>query len=120
MININKNPFRPGRDALPPLDVRLDGKSAPPLSALAIRAISVKDVTADDSRMSVYDALGNVVSQELPAYESADNPNKVYFFWDARNRNERLVGSGTYLAILTVRSVDGNDTIAKRKIGIWH
>jgi hypothetical protein len=56
--------------------------------------------------LSIFDALGNqVVKEEIMGYRE-DNFSLNYV-WGCKNRNNRYVGSGTYLVIFTVTSKQG-------------
>jgi hypothetical protein len=67
---------------------------------------------------TIYDGVGNVVVAQrklIPDHSS----NKLYLDWDGKNRNGRIVGSGTYTAVITVTSQeDGEKQSKKMKIGI--
>lgn len=93
----------------------------PPTFATVIKVASVNPVESRSSKMTVYDAVGNVVKDGIVAYPkaSAGTANEAYFFWDASNKNNRLVGSGTYLAVLKVtETVTGQTKVSSQKIGV--
>lgn len=125
VIAVSSNPFRPGRQTvdltplnLSPADLAVQGE--PPVAATALRVSSVKAMDAGRSSMAIYDALGNLVEDDMPMYSSVPqgNEHQAYFFWDAHNRNGRLVGAGTYLAVMEVAEQDGNTQLNRQKIGV--
>lgn len=68
------------------------------------------------TRFAIYDAVGNLVTDKVQ--RGLDGSN-YYFHWDGRNHNDRLVGSGTYLGIVSITLRDGNEKKTKRvKIGV--
>jgi hypothetical protein len=56
--------------------------------------------------LSIYDALGNQIVQEDAMGYREDNFSLNYV-WNCKNRNDRYVGSGTYLVVFTVTSKQG-------------
>lgn len=63
--------------------------------------------------MTVYDGLGNVVCDT----RFVQTGTGLEVRWDGRNRSNRVVGQGTYLAVITV-SAAGNESRRKIKIGV--
>lgn len=126
VIVVSSNPFHPGKQTvdLGALNLSPEGTAQhgpPPPGSTALRVTSVRPMDLESSSMLVYDALGNVVQQELPLYPAVADGNEhtAYFFWDARNRGDRLVGSGTYLAVLNVtESVTARTRTTSQKIGV--
>jgi hypothetical protein len=127
IIDVSANPFRPGVSPVPvaviqsldPLSVGRNGP-APTVGSTVIRVASIQRVDDAHSLMRVYDALGNLVADNVPCYAALpqDHENAAYFFWDGRNRNGRMVGSGTYLAVIQVRKTSGAERVTKQKIGV--
>jgi hypothetical protein len=66
----------------------------------------------------IYDAVGNIVRSKIPI-KKAGTSKDFGSLWDGKNRSGRFVGSGTYLAVASVRTAgeDKNQTI-KIKIGV--
>jgi fibro-slime domain-containing protein len=58
----------------------------------------------------VYDAVGNIVDKGLKVYYVAANPVDTSYsygiYWDCHNKNDRWVGNGTYL--IMVSTTDAN------------
>jgi hypothetical protein len=81
-----------------------------------------KNVTKYDSfeaQITLYDALGNMV---LTNKKIIYDPllKKAYWGWDGKNQNNRAVGVGSYVAVVTIkRLVKGVETnYASRKIAV--
>ena len=65
----------------------------------------------------IYDPVGNVVYRNT--MESHGSPTTVSFKWDGHNRNGRIVGTGTYLAMVKIHDLFSNGVkIASVKIGV--
>jgi flagellar hook assembly protein FlgD len=64
----------------------------------------------------VYDPVGNVVMDDLPVRMA--NESAYAAFWDGRNENGRIVGSGGYLCVVTVTNVNGQTTTRPTKVGV--
>ena len=67
--------------------------------------------------IAIFDILGNKVLKETPFTLSN---NWLYYNWDGRNFNGRYVGSGVYVAIITVTQNDGTVISSKKTIGVKH
>jgi hypothetical protein len=93
-----------------------------------VRVITVKPLTPSEGESSisgkptygkavVYDAVGNLVMDDLPIIKGPSY--KDYgAFWNRLNRNGREVGSGTYLMVITVTDIEGKEYVQKTKIGV--
>jgi fibro-slime domain-containing protein len=67
--------------------------------------------------LSIYDQVGNVVFKKQ--LNSNDSPSMtVTFRWPGRNRNGRIVGSGTYLAIIKINDQGIPQKPVKKSIGV--
>jgi fibro-slime domain-containing protein len=64
----------------------------------------------------LYDAMGNLVRSDLEVYKATDTDYGIY--WNLRNKNNRIVGIGTYLAVFTVTDSEGRDQQFSLKIGV--
>lgn len=64
----------------------------------------------------LYDATGNIVRNDLEVYKATDTDFGIY--WDLRNKNNRLVGSGTYLAKFTVKVKVGENQFTNEPISL--
>jgi hypothetical protein len=65
--------------------------------------------------LRIYDGLGNVILPETPL---AMTNTGLAIDWDGRNRYNRYVGDGTYLAIIKVIDGDKTETVKKMLIGV--
>lgn len=90
-----------------------------PRFATMVKAIAVDSISANvqQTNMVIYDALGNVVRDQLQPYLFEDACTAL-FFWDHTNRSGRLVGSATYVGIVTITMVDGTSHKQKQKIAV--
>jgi fibro-slime domain-containing protein len=125
VIAVSSNPFKPGQQVIDLAPLNLDPvqvlNNPPPSSATILWVASVFPVDAARSKMVVYDPLGNVVRDDFIAYTQAGSTlgTNCYFFWDAHNRSDRVVGAGTYLAVLEVTESGTNrSNLTKQKIGV--
>lgn len=112
------NPFVPGKMVntyLPGLDMTVSG------AVIGVQVATSRDsalVRVRKARAVIYDAVGNTVREELPGVRKGSS---YYFEWDGYNRNNRVVGSGTYLVVMRVTSVMGGktqDKVERVKIGV--
>jgi hypothetical protein len=65
--------------------------------------------------LRIYDGLGNVILPETPL---AITNTGLAITWDGRNRNNRYVGNGTYLAVVKVVDGDNVETVKRMLIGV--
>ncbi len=119
------NPFTPWDSRIPSHVQRFYAnviKNRTQGTVISIRSAVKLSVRGDGSygRAAVYDVIGNPVKTDLAIHETG--AYGVYgIYWDGRNSNERYVGPGTYLAIISVTE-EGNDkpTVLRKKIGVRH
>lgn len=127
--NNSPNPYRPG-EKIPQVVNLIENKidrsyaqqvGEPPRKSTAVQVVSIKNIVVKECELDIYDALGNPVRTDLPAYPRSGNQNTFYFFWDGYNQNNRIVGSGTYLGIISIKE-DGSSQkkTTTRKIGIMN
>ncbi|MDG5816893.1 fibro-slime domain-containing protein [Chitinispirillales bacterium ANBcel5] len=64
----------------------------------------------------IYDAVGNIVASL--SLERARGELSYAFFWDGKNRRNRTVGAGTYLATMRAVQIDGEKINLTEKIGV--
>jgi hypothetical protein len=57
----------------------------------------------------IYDALGNMIAQ-LKQFKDHKSSSIVKYNWDGKNMKGRLVGDGTYMAVIKVK---GGETVRK-------
>lgn len=96
-------------------------------NGLVIKAKVVGPWTSDvtlNGTVVIYDAVGNIVSTIKSGVPIDDSEKKdkiketVVFVWNGENDNERLVGGGTYRAIVTIKSSQGYQSSQQVMIGI--
>ena len=60
--------------------------------------------------LSIFDPIGNtiILKEKMGYYNGGGDPNKIglFFVWNGRNRNERKVGPGMYLAVAYINRID--------------
>ncbi|MFW5775078.1 MAG: LamG-like jellyroll fold domain-containing protein, partial [Chitinivibrionales bacterium] len=66
---------------------------------------------------TAYDAVGNVVTADIPV-QASDKNNDYILIWDGLNKRGRVVGSGTYLFIVSVTDIEGFEKTEKIKVGV--
>jgi fibro-slime domain-containing protein len=117
------NPFVPGVDEVPKVirdNIDQSGTTEPiPKQATIVQVSSVTRLDPKGSYGYIYDAVGNQVSEKLSFFPTGKNSKQFYLFWDGRNRNNRFVSSGTYLAMIYIKEM-GRDrvSIKRQKIGV--
>jgi fibro-slime domain-containing protein len=118
------NPFSPGVSRLPEAIVRALARSPRVDGSIKrLRHGTIIRVTipnggegvALSGRASIYDAVGNLVGQDIPLAAYKDGGVIV---WDGRNRNGRFVGGGTYMAVVSVELPDGQEWVFHERIGV--
>lgn len=62
-----------------------------------------------DAKVFIYDALGNMIAQ-LKQFKDHTSSSIVKYNWDGKNMKGRLVGDGTYMAVIKVK---GGETVRK-------
>jgi hypothetical protein len=122
IVASSPNPGVPGSDQSRLIVAQVAGdinQTNLPASATVIRVISIEKLRPEQSYMSIYDAVGNLVrGNDITLYPSKDDPSKYYFLWDYTNQNGRLVGTGTYLAIIKFTRLDDSQSIKTEKLGV--
>ena len=68
-------------------------------------------------KLAIYDAVGNKVL-EIVSKETESNAKDLIFVWNGTNKKGRFVGTGTYLAVLTIEDNQGSVSVKKTKIGV--
>jgi len=68
----------------------------------------------------VFDAVGNVVRNDLYVLQASAGYRDYGVYWDGQNSRGRRVGGGTYLMIVKMRDVDGKSLNERTKIGVKH
>lgn len=80
----------------------------------------IKSKVSVTASYSIFDAVGNIICKnDLKKFNDNQDITKFnYFFWDGHNKKGRLVGTGTYIAVITVRDENGGATVKKLRIGL--
>jgi hypothetical protein len=117
ILSVTKNPFTPGIDA--------PHQGIPGLEGFRGTVIIIKPDNAIDSLRQllavkeawadIYDAVGNLIAKRAKAkvIEKA-----AYIPWDGRNPNGRIVGGGTYLAVVKFIDNYGKQHAMQVKLGV--
>lgn len=113
IVRVANNPYTPGTK-LPPSISSLTGKN----EGVVIRVDPDRRVRKDlllRGRVSIYDVVKNSVIEN---HDMVFDPTsqRLYLAWDGRNRNGRLVGTGTYLAVLEI--TDGSEFKERHSVRI--
>jgi hypothetical protein len=126
-VGVINNPFVPGQTPVPPaiqtiyrnVIMRQSGDLTTPGSIVRIQTKRPLAPAADGSYGTayLYDAVANLVRADLRVYQ-ASGPTDYGVFWDGRNRNNRFVGTGTYLLVIETKDIDGKKKSSRAKIGI--
>jgi hypothetical protein len=68
----------------------------------------------------IYDAVGNLVNiiKMKKANNSSTDSTNYGFLWDCKNRNQRMVGLGTYLIKIRFKEANGQERVFTRKMGV--
>jgi fibro-slime domain-containing protein len=123
------NPFEPGVTQIDPgisqkveawRSTDPDGQRmvSAPTTGLAVGIKSIMRLDVLKCNAYIYDALGNIVIRDIPVYGSSED-GQFYFFWSGLNANGRMVGAGTYLAIISIKELGAADVnVKKEKIGV--
>ena len=117
-VVIVKNPFTTG-EQVSDADVGVTGtgtiiKVPPPLRMADVNALP------KSGTITIYDVVGNTVIKDVPFILSKNGlyKNWLYYNWDGRNFNNRYVGVGTYVAVITVTLNSGTVTSSRITIGV--
>ncbi|MFP4014794.1 MAG: hypothetical protein ACLFVQ_11960, partial [Chitinispirillaceae bacterium] len=78
--------------------------------------IMVDFVTSVSCSVRIYDALGNVVADELPGVYVGGG--RIVFAWDGYNRHGRMVGSGSYAAFVRVEDGEGSVFVERKTLRV--
>ncbi|NLW32923.1 MAG: VWA domain-containing protein [Fibrobacter sp.] len=70
-------------------------------------------------KVTIFDALGNIVLRDKKMLEGSLNDLWLSYVWDARDDNRRDVGRGVYFAkIIVIRKSDGKEKKYGEKLGV--
>ncbi|MBD3392882.1 MAG: fibro-slime domain-containing protein [Chitinivibrionales bacterium] len=98
------NPFDPTSDEVPAgVKSQLASQEGVPEHGTTIEVTSIKGLDIGASYAVIYDVVGNVVRERLEGNRTARGNKKTFFFWDGHNEAGRIVGAGTYLAVMYIQ-----------------
>ena len=69
------------------------------------------------ANVKIYDILGNAVVKDV-TFKQSPSTGILYYNWDGRNLNSRFVGTGAYIAIVSVTDSNGKSFSKKLTIGV--
>ena len=121
------NPFIPNKSPVPDNILEIPGINRNDLTIINGKAQGMILVVEESPRLkidpppsgtvSIFDVMLNVVIKDKPL-TLEENSQRLYFLWNGRNRDNREVGIGTYLAVFTINENPTQKTILKRRIGV--
>ncbi len=130
-IGVAPSIFRPGdnsiRNRLGPSTYRIyeeaigDNTSGTLIVVNSIKRLK-PDGTSPDGRQAygtavVFDAVGNVVTDDLALVRTGRNDSYATF-WNGKNRNGRTVGTGAYLIRISAQDESGTTVTEAIKVGV--
>jgi hypothetical protein len=86
-------------------------------SLIPLKEVSVGSNDRAYGKAEIYDAVGNLVQSSLPV-EGTGRSGVYGIYWNVKNRNERLVGNGTYLLIVTTTDINDAKSTRRIKLGV--
>jgi fibro-slime domain-containing protein len=125
-FQIGPNPFEPDVTLLPSTNEGISITSGVKITA-DFRADLKSEVGKVNASISIFDAVGNLVcsanregteSQIIQIKKVTTSKTKVVFVWSGHNKMGRKVGSGTYLANVSVTDPSGKTISKKFLIGV--
>jgi hypothetical protein len=67
---------------------------------------------------AIYDAVGNLIVNELPIEKAVNLHGTFFVYWDGTNRQNRRVGAGAYLVQFAFTYANGTQGKESKKISI--
>jgi hypothetical protein len=109
LLVLSSNPFTPFTTPLP-AGYTFGGTGTG--TAIIMRPTTPMDEGRMNGTIVIYDALGNrVVNTALRPHN-----DEFFYSWNGTNRQNRIVGTGSYLAVVSI--FDDNNLIYARKVKI--
>ena len=113
-VTIVKNPFSIGGSVF-------DANSGAPAGTGTIIQVSpskqLTGLISFAATAKIYDILGNAVVKDI-TFKQSPSTGILYYNWDGRNLNSRYVGTGAYIAIVSVTDSNGKSFSQKLTIGV--
>jgi hypothetical protein len=110
-LTISSNPFTPFTTPLP---VGYGSGGNATGTAIIIRPTTPMDAGQMNGTIVIYDALGNKV---VDAALRSKN-DEFFYTWNGTNRQNRIVGTGTYLGVMSILENNNLVFARKTKIGV--
>ncbi|MBN2036713.1 MAG: fibro-slime domain-containing protein [Chitinispirillaceae bacterium] len=107
-ISITNNPFIPNVTSIPK---QYGGGYG---TAVIARPTTPVDEEKTFLRMTIYDAVGNI----LLSSDFIKGAGVYYFKWNGHNKANRLVGAGTYLALIKINEGPGRVSTETVRLGV--
>jgi hypothetical protein len=125
-VVISSNPVRLDRDlssTLPPRILNnyknVIGGNTKGMIIAVNSTVPLKQLNGNYGTAVVYDAVGNLVVKGLQLLKANDNSLMEYgICWNGKNRNNRNVGAGTYLIVISFTDIKEVTRSLRSKIGI--
>jgi fibro-slime domain-containing protein len=129
----SNNPFMPQKTRIPPavqnyyapviqkqVAVEFANKEYGTVIGIQIKGKPLVEISGPVSgvfgKVTVYDAVGNIVRSNLYVFRANGNDYGIY--WDGTNDNGRVVGRGSYLFRVVTRDVALKTRIGNLKVGV--
>jgi hypothetical protein len=118
------NPYNPNDNffVIPPkiTDIYRQNGMTPPVRGMIIIVEPNRELEKNvvlSATLSIYDVVKNsIVENAKMAFDV--NSKRLVLMWDGRNRNGRLVSTGTYQAIVKITGTDGYNEVKTIRLGV--
>jgi hypothetical protein len=101
VVEVAKNPVGFTTPVPPALYAKLLDREGLGVLGATVRITAADEIDVQGASLAIYDAVGNVVCGDVQL-RRVQASRQVVVVWDLRNRQGRMVGSGTYLLYGTV------------------
>jgi hypothetical protein len=71
-----------------------------------------------EGKISIFDIVNNPVVVRRPMAFDENQTKRLYYVWDGRNDNGRAVGTGTYVAIVSITDDQGKRWTEQLLLGV--
>ncbi|MDG5815926.1 hypothetical protein QA601_12615 [Chitinispirillales bacterium ANBcel5] len=118
VVRVINNPFQPSKSKVPQFIRALDPELPAYGQVVVIEPEEPlrRQVTLG-GKASIYDVVKNPVVSDVRLIPDNDN-TRLYLVWDGRNSNGRVVGTGTYQAVLQISDDRELDERKNVRIGV--
>lgn len=103
------NPMKPDKP-VPPEVVNVfgeKGKKVPPNGVVIVvepKGEIKNKIKMDEGKVSIYDVVKHLVKKDIEGVFD-EGTQKLYFIWDGTNEKKRVVGTGTYNAVIRATTI---------------